>query len=316
MTALLQVVAPSSEPVSVSEALTHCRIDCSNQEPAPSAITVALASPAASGNVTEGDHRVLATFVTPDGETEAGIVSASVTVADAGVNGQLSLSNIPVGGSTVSARNIYMTEAGGSTFLYAQTISNNTDTTATVNIADGSLGVGAPTANSTLDPEISALIKAARAMAESITRRVFVSQTWDFSLDRFPCWDLYIPLSPVQEISSISYIDENGDTQTLDPSLYKVDTASMPARITPAFGQVWPSTRWENNAVTIRFVAGYGAASAVPDGIKSWMLLRIKHYMDNKGPVVTGTIVSPFPRSFVDGLLDEFVCPSFSWVNQ
>jgi hypothetical protein len=37
-----------------------------------------------------------------------------------------------------------------------------------------------------------------------------------------------------------------------------VDAKSEPGRIVPAYGKVWPSTRYEPNAVQVRFVAGYG----------------------------------------------------------
>ncbi len=52
------------------------------------------------------------TFVTADGETDGGDVSASLTVADKAVNGQVTVSNIPVGGSAVTSRKLYRTAAG------------------------------------------------------------------------------------------------------------------------------------------------------------------------------------------------------------
>ncbi len=316
MTALVLVTPPASEPLTIAEVMLHCRLDQSNQELAPGTFTAALASPAAAGSVTAGAHRFLATFVTADGETEAGVPTAAVTVVDAAVNGRIALSAIPVGGSSVTARKIYMTAAGGSTYLLATTIANNTDTTATINVADASLGVGAPAVNTTSDSEISALVRAARTTAESKTRRALVTQTWDLILDRFPCWEITLPKSPVQSVTSITYVDDNGQTQTLDSAEYLVDTSSAPGRITPAFGKSWPVSRWQNNAVTIRFVCGYGSASDVPAGIKQWMLVRIKHFVDNKGPVVVGTISSEFPRSFVDGLLDDFIAPSYAWAAE
>src|SRR6185312_4704952 len=99
---------PASEPITVDEVKRYCRIDGTNAEPAPGAIAgVALASPAAPGNVDNGAHRYLATFLTAVGETDAGVVSAPVTVADKTVNGQVQLSGIPVGGSAVTGRKIY-----------------------------------------------------------------------------------------------------------------------------------------------------------------------------------------------------------------
>jgi hypothetical protein len=58
------------------------------------------------------------------------------------------------------------------------------------------------------------------------------------------------------------------------------------------------------NAVTVKFVAGYGAAAAVPECLKHWLKLRVEHYFDNRGPNVVGSSVIEFPKSYIDGLLD------------
>lgn len=303
--------APATEPLTIAEVMQHCRIDASNQEPAPGAPTVALASPAVAGNVTAGSHRYRVTFVTADGETEGGVVSSAVTVADAGVNGKVELTAIPLGGSLVTSRKIYRTAAGGSTYLLLATIADNTTTTYTDNIADGSLGAGAPTTNTTDDPQLTMLIKSARRQAEAELGRHLITQTLEATFDKFPRYcgdhrcDNNIKLPPLQSVTSISYVDTNGDSQTLASDQYVVDTKSQPARIRPAYGVTWPSTRDQNNAVTVRFVAGYGAASAVPESIKQWMLVRIKHAHDNRGSVVIGANTSEFSYPYVDGLLDS-----------
>jgi len=316
MIALVPVTPPAVEPLTVAEVMVHCRIDQSNQEPAPGVFTVALASPAAPGGVTAGAHRYRATFVTADGETEAGTVSAAVTVVDAGVNGQVALSGIPVGGALVTARKLYRTAAGGSVYMLLATIADNTTTVYTDTTADAALGAGAPATNTTSDPAIASLIKAARTAAERITCRALVTQTWDLKLDAFPCHGvIHVPKPSLQSVTHITYVDADGATQTLAADQYLVDTASEPARITPAYGAVWPTPRGQTGAVTVRFVAGYGLAAAVPDGIKLWMKVRIKHFYDNPGPVHVGAAVAEFPRSFVDGLLDDFCVHSFAWTE-
>ncbi len=299
--------APATEPLSISEVMTHCRIDASNQEPAPGVITAALAAPVAPGNVDNGAHRYLATFVTAAGETQGGTISSAVTVADKSVNGQVALSAIPIGGTAVTARKIYRTAAGGSTYLLLATIANNTGTTYTDNIADSALGAQAPTTNTTSDPQLTMLIASARAAAELELRRALITQTLDLYLDRFPCESPYeIRLPPLQSVSAITYVDINGDTQTLDAADYHVDAVSQPARIAPAYGLFWPSTRCQNNAVKVRFVAGYGAASAVPSCVKNWMLLRIKALYDNPSQIVVGTNgMVQMPTEFIDCLLDS-----------
>lgn len=293
--------APATEPVSVAEVMAFCRIDSNNQEPAPGVITVALGSGA--GNVDNGVHRYLATFVTADGETQAGDISSAVTVIDKTVNGKVFLSAIPLGGSLVTSRKIYRTIAGGSTYLLLATIADNTTTTYTDNIADASLGAEAPSTNSTGDPLLNILIAAARQNAEIRLKRYLITQTIDLYMDCFPYWEM--ALTPLQSVSAITYVDNDGVTQTITASDYLVDAVSAPARITPAYGKVWPTPRNQNNAVKIRFIAGYGAAPAVPQNIKNWMLMRIKQLYDQRDMVNVGNIVTEFPHSFVDGLLDS-----------
>jgi hypothetical protein len=183
------VTPPTVEPLTLDEAKTFARLDGTNAEPSPAAIpTVALASPAAAGNVDNGAHRYLATFVTAAGETSAGVVSAAVTVADKTVNGKVQLTGIPLGGTAVTSRKLYRTAAGGSTYLLLATLADNTTTSYLDNIADSALGVGAPSANTTGDPLLSDIITTARLMAEQELRRGLITQTVDLYLDAFPVW--------------------------------------------------------------------------------------------------------------------------------
>jgi len=297
--------APATEPVSVAEVMQHCRIDASNQEPAPGAITVALV--AESGNVDNGSHRYRVTFVTADGETQAGDISAAVTVANKTASGKVLLSSIPIGGSTVTSRKIYRTAANGAVYYLLATIADNTTTTYTDNVADASLGASAPSANTTGDPLLSILIKSARQYAEQLLGRYLVTQTIDLYLDEFPDWE--INLRPLQSVSAITYVDTAGATQTLSAADYIVDSTGTPARITPAYGVSWPSTRDQVNAVKVRFIAGYGAASAVPQCVKNWMLMRIKTLYETRDSVTFQNGTAVFPESYVDGLLD----PERAW---
>lgn len=155
------------------------------------------------------------------------------------------------------------------------------------------------------DALILGLIIAARVRAETITRRALVTQTWEYSLDEFPRCEgvIEMPRPILQSVTSITYIDEAGDSQTLSSSLYQADLKSEPGRIVPAYGQAWPATRdGYLNPVTIRFVAGYGLAAAVPQPIKQAMLLMIGHWFYNREDTVIGTIVSELP-SGVEELL-------------
>lgn len=117
------------------------------------------------------------------------------------------------------------------------------------------------------DDEIDQLVSEARARAERVTGRALVTQTWKLRLDRFPCYDgaVFVNLPPLASVSSITYVDTDGATQTLSAALYQVDAYSQPGRIAPAYDESWPDTREQLNAVTITFVAGVAAASVDPE---------------------------------------------------
>lgn len=125
-----------------------------------------------------------------------------------------------------------------------------------------------------LDDLITGLIKSARQAAEVFTRRAFVDTTFVYKIDTFPPSAyidsrILLPRSPLDSVSSVTYLDTNGDSQTLATSVYEVDTSSLPGRIRLKFDQSWPNTRLHPEVVTITFIAGYGAASVVPESAKT-----------------------------------------------
>jgi uncharacterized phiE125 gp8 family phage protein len=114
------------------------------------------------------------------------------------------------------------------------------------------------------DDLVSGLIQMVREAVEERGISVF-TQTWDLTLDYFPHGAIDIPKAPLQSITSVKYTDTDGVEQTLAASAYQVDTKSGIPRVAAVYGTVWPSTRHELNAVTVRFVAGYGTLGATPD---------------------------------------------------
>lgn len=301
---------PALEPLTVSDVKAHLRLDSALGELAPGAPTAALAG-AGAGNVDNGIHRYLITFVTADGETDAGSVSGPVTVADKTVNGKVQLTGIQIGGANVTSRKIYRTTAGGTDYLLLATIADNTTTTYLDNIADSSLGAGAPTSNTTVDPYLTTLINVARLTAEDITKRKFITQTWVHNLDRFPCGPVIeLPLPPLQSVSSVQYIDSDGTTQTLSSSLYHVSTSRERGRVQLNDGETWPDIKTQRlDAVSITMAVGYGASRAsVPAPIRHAMLLMIGHWYNQREDVVFGTIANEVPKA------SEFLlAPYKSW---
>lgn len=115
------------------------------------------------------------------------------------------------------------------------------------------------------DTLIKRLIAVARRRTEEYLRRRLLTQTWLLTLDlyplhveRFPRGEMFeLPFPPLQTLNSIQYVDVNGVTQTLDPATYQVDKESEPARVMPAYMQIWQPIRYVPNAVQVSYTCGY-----------------------------------------------------------
>lgn len=161
------------------------------------------------------------------------------------------------------------------------------------------------------DTLLASLGAAARELCEKLMGRALMTQTWRLSLDGFPwpggwhvlrhpsIWPdphtIRLPKAPLQSVTGVTYYDMGGNLQTLATSVYDVDAAHDPGRITLALGQTWPVTRPRPGAVRVEFVAGYGNAAAVPEAIKLAIKLSVAQWFENREAVVTGTIATELP---------------------
>jgi len=151
------------------------------------------------------------------------------------------------------------------------------------------------------DTLIQLLISAARRHVEVFTRRALMTQTWDLFLDDFPGTSLSInprsilssdmiktPKAPLQSVTTITYVDTDGATQTLvEGTDFTIDTNSEPGRIVPFFGLFWPTTRSVLNAVKVRFIAGYGDATDVPEDLKAAILVIVAGWYCHREDLTT-----------------------------
>ncbi len=148
------------------------------------------------------------------------------------------------------------------------------------------------------DAYLESIVAAATGMvdgADGWLGRALVTQTWDYVLDRFPCstdhWRLKIPLAPLVSITTVAYTAADGTSTPITTFRTFNAVSSQPAYITPAIDETWPSTKCDPEAVRIRFVAGYGAATAVPVGIKHAIMLIAGHWYENREDVGDGKLM-------------------------
>ena len=151
------------------------------------------------------------------------------------------------------------------------------------------------------DALIARLITDAREWVERFTRRALVTQTRRLWAYQFPdcyfdqdgigrdsacrdCTAVLLPGGKVQSVSNVKYVDAAGTLQTLAGSEYSLDAKDPQkhARLVPAYGKSWPGTRSEPNAVQVEYIAGYGAAAAVPAIVKQAVLLHAGWHYENR----------------------------------
>jgi uncharacterized phiE125 gp8 family phage protein len=167
------------------------------------------------------------------------------------------------------------------------------------------------------DEEIKAFGGAAREEVEDATGRVLVTQTWDMHLDEFPDGSdtpIEIPLPPCQSVTSVTYYDSSNVLQTWGTAYYVKDYASKvrKARIFPASGQSWPSTYDRPSAVTVRFVAGYGAPTVVPQRLKQAIRVLASTYYEHREDVTQAEVRSLPGPACVERLVGPYKVDHFS----
>lgn len=136
------------------------------------------------------------------------------------------------------------------------------------------------------DSYLEQLIDSATQAAESYTWRRFVTQTWDQSFDAFcdPLVLRYPPLSTTADppVTSITYIDGAGDTQTLSTDVYETARVKGLDVVRRKESQVWPTTQAHADVVTVRMVVGYGDPDDVPEKIKQAVRVHAAHFFENR----------------------------------
>jgi len=165
------------------------------------------------------------------------------------------------------------------------------------------------------DTLLSSLIVAARQHIEGRDgwlNRALAAQTWELAFTAFPCGAIRLPMPPLQEVVSVTYLDTGGVLQTLSTVDYQVVKAE-PALIVPAYGKTWPAARCQVEAIRVRFTCGYEPgggspedyAENIPKAIKQALLLLAAHWYENRTPVVIGSMPAALPFS-VSSLLAPY----------
>jgi uncharacterized phiE125 gp8 family phage protein len=157
------------------------------------------------------------------------------------------------------------------------------------------------------DSLLAAFVGAAVGACQHRLGRSLMEQKWRVTVDAFPA-TIRLPNPEILSLDSIKYRDSAGVQQDLDLSTYELvgDTLHL------AEGVQLPDVGSGVGVVNIDYTAGYGTGSeqaqqdAVPDAIKTWILLTVATMYANRESIVVGASVASIQDSFVDRLLDPF----------
>ena len=141
------------------------------------------------------------------------------------------------------------------------------------------------------DGYLTAIIRAAREQAEAYISGPLPVQTYRLTLDCFPVF-IEIEKTPLISVTSISYVDGDGDTQALAD--FDVKKNDFKALILPIYGESFPTTEDGRNKVTIEFTAGY---AVVPQSAVHAIKLICGSLYEQREDHVTGVTASDIPWS-------------------
>lgn len=144
------------------------------------------------------------------------------------------------------------------------------------------------------DEHVTRIIRGVADYIERTYGLALLTQTVAQYHYRFPCTSdapLLLRIAPLISVTSITYVDSAGDTQTWDAAEYTSGGYNGRNFIIPKTGYSWPSDVDTNlpNAVTVTYQAGYGTKpSNIPPVITEAMLLKITDRYENRADPVRG----------------------------
>lgn len=133
------------------------------------------------------------------------------------------------------------------------------------------------------DALIEELINAAESYLDGysgILGRALLNQTWAVKLGEF-FNPIRLPVGIASSITTVKYYDTSNVEQTLASTVYQLLTDALGSYVSLKPDQSWPSSYSRADAITVTWVAGYGAAAAdVPAAIRLAMKFHIEKNYD------------------------------------
>lgn len=147
------------------------------------------------------------------------------------------------------------------------------------------------------DRLIAELIAAATRWIESRYLVAVMSQTWTLTLDDFTDsayvrdGDIVIGRQPFGAVTSLTYIDSAGASQTLGASAYRVTPTAAATQISPAYGTSWPQVYCVPGAVSLVYTVGAATAADVSPVVTQAILSYVLDRFENREEALAEHVV-------------------------
>ena len=144
------------------------------------------------------------------------------------------------------------------------------------------------------DAVITALIAAARAHVEALTRRALLTQTWRIVLDAWPAHGRISPrIGSLKTLLAVRVFDASGVAHALEVESFVVDAAAN-VIAAPCWALSAPGRSVAG--IELDVICGFGAlASDVPADLIHALKILLAHWYDNRGLAPAGSAAASQP---------------------
>ena len=156
------------------------------------------------------------------------------------------------------------------------------------------------------DAVLTFYLEAAEQFIARHTRRSLTTVNLVKHLRGFPSTEVTLPLPPFNSLTSVTYRDTNGDTQTLSSSNYTLETSGAVTRLR-FIDDSLPDLNEDAPRVSITWSAGYATGTAPKDLQLAVCRLAGTYYMNPEAVSMLNLSAVPFG---IKAVIDAYACPT------